>query len=699
MNHFCRKYIIAIALVLLAAVSRCPAQEAAASGCRFRETIWISTPGSIFVPGERVPFSLTLLEQDTYRHSELSRFARVELLDRDGNKLSVMTLALVNSMADGFFSLPGNLKSGVYYIRAYTNWMRNFPASDYPFVTLKVINPLEKNLRSEYISGTESRNTGTTPPVLVIDSDGTSRKISCSLPDSTKGRVRLLAHRSGTWYVFDIQDISHGNVTFSVPKVKLPEGLVQFTLLDASNRVVASRLWAESAPAIKVIDLSPDQPAYGLRSPVGIRMSLAGEPKTELPSGLQAFAVSIESLPPFVGALPGIPGWPANCQVPADSTAFSDWLGTHRYPDETATAFFTGGRIEPSGTGWSWSTDSLPEGIQYLPETRSVLLSGRVVSRKDGRPVPEVGIALSLLKTNEFNAVKTGSRGHFAFCLPAGTGKTEYALSFISLPDSAWAIEVFPEYDARPWNPQRHPFTVTATESAYATTRATELRIRSIFSNQPPDAPAAQPGPAQPFYYPPDRTVITDRFIELANVRELIYEVVPDVQVHRKGDQSFLEMYSSKPYARAYETLVLLDGIPVTDQAELLGLPSSRIRAVEVRNQLYVHGNYLFSGIIQFLSQKGDFAGIRLPRQTTFGTADQPVTNSDAAKGQEGSQTTAPVLDPVLFLLRTTQSMDPRIRFVTNDRYGEYGVRVSGFGPDGSWYSGSCRIGVAPPNL
>ena len=83
------------------------------------------------------------------------------------------------------------------------------------------------------------------------------------------------------------------------------------------------------------------------------------------------------------------------------------------------------------------------------------------------------------------------------------------------------------------------------------------------------------------FFHPPDFTIIVDDYIKLANVREIIYEVVPNVVLRKKNGKDYLKVYNDQSFAAGYETLVLLDGIPLKDQESVLKLSPDRIEKIE----------------------------------------------------------------------------------------------------------------------
>ena len=69
-----------------------------------------------------------------------------------GNPVSQQNLILEGSTVSGNLVLPSEAKSGWYYIRAYTNWMRNFNPDAFATVAIKVFNPGESEELNRFSS-------------------------------------------------------------------------------------------------------------------------------------------------------------------------------------------------------------------------------------------------------------------------------------------------------------------------------------------------------------------------------------------------------------------------------------------------------------------------------------------------------------------------------------------------------------------
>ncbi|MCG6189277.1 carboxypeptidase-like regulatory domain-containing protein [Maribellus maritimus] len=110
-----------------------------------KETAWLQTNRDIYLSGEDLYFKVNLLENDTYHPSALSKNIRLELTDVTGNSIIRKNFELENSEIFDKFLLPGNIKTGKYYLRAYSNWMRNFSEDGFSELELRVLNVKDAN--------------------------------------------------------------------------------------------------------------------------------------------------------------------------------------------------------------------------------------------------------------------------------------------------------------------------------------------------------------------------------------------------------------------------------------------------------------------------------------------------------------------------------------------------------------------------
>jgi len=105
------------------------------------EHVEIFTDRSIYGVGEKIHFS-TVCSKPEGIPAEWSKIMYAELIRWNGAKIASVKVPLVHGSGKGSLDVPASLETGVYYLRAYTKWMRNFSPYDYSYLTLRVVNPI-----------------------------------------------------------------------------------------------------------------------------------------------------------------------------------------------------------------------------------------------------------------------------------------------------------------------------------------------------------------------------------------------------------------------------------------------------------------------------------------------------------------------------------------------------------------------------
>src|SRR5664280_1684724 len=109
----------------------------------FKEEIFVRTDRDIYISGEQVCLKVYILNGLTGTPCNLSKVVYLELLDKNNFPLKQLKIKTDNSSGSSVFTLPDNISSGNYLIRAYTSWMQNFSADYFFYSTISVINPFE----------------------------------------------------------------------------------------------------------------------------------------------------------------------------------------------------------------------------------------------------------------------------------------------------------------------------------------------------------------------------------------------------------------------------------------------------------------------------------------------------------------------------------------------------------------------------
>jgi hypothetical protein len=95
-------------------------------------------------------------------------------------------------------------------------------------------------------------------------------------------------------------------------------------------------------------------------------------------------------------------------------------------------------------------------------------------------------------------------------------------------------------------------------------------------------------------------------------MQEVLDEFVSEIRVRTVKRQKLLSIMvktvEGTYYANGY-SLVMLDGVPVTDQSKILDYDPLLLHRIEIYTGLYSIGNVFYEGVANFITYKGDMTG------------------------------------------------------------------------------------------
>lgn len=109
-----------------------------------QEKIFAHTDKSFYVCGEVLWFKLYNADAYLNRPVTISKVAYVELLNNEQKPILQAKIELKDGTGNGSFTLPFSLNSGIYALRAYTNWMKNYGPDLFFETRLTVVNTLKR---------------------------------------------------------------------------------------------------------------------------------------------------------------------------------------------------------------------------------------------------------------------------------------------------------------------------------------------------------------------------------------------------------------------------------------------------------------------------------------------------------------------------------------------------------------------------
>jgi hypothetical protein len=106
------------------------------------ENIIIHTDRDIYLSGEKIWFKAYCLNDENTLENTLSNILYVELFNHSKGSIIKRKFKIVNGTAQGVMEIPKEFPSENYYLRAYTQFLKNYPPETYFTTSLSIINPL-----------------------------------------------------------------------------------------------------------------------------------------------------------------------------------------------------------------------------------------------------------------------------------------------------------------------------------------------------------------------------------------------------------------------------------------------------------------------------------------------------------------------------------------------------------------------------
>lgn len=741
------------------------------SQTNYRETVWLQISRDIYLAGEDISYNISLLENDTYKPSVLSKNIRIELIDENGKSIVKKNIELTATKASGIINIPANLNTGRYRVISYTNWMRNFAEDDFSSHPVRILNSNDANqdslllvnnrlvlnvspytdpnnplltkcsiyttdafnneisTRGIILSGpedtvmtfhTDYTGWGTSyyrtsdPDRFQIFARGFDREnidlnlvvkesklpstsmnekygyLNIDLTGVTPGETyKVLVHRLYSWSWFDTLQASDDKMVFRIPVRDLPSGISQCTILDSNNNILFKRLWSDYNKESSDIAIKMEATSVIMGGEHLFEYTTRAYSDNKTDNYLSLIADTYLPGSKINNYLPGLPGWPANYRIPSSREAFEAWIISNSYPDKVTKAFFMRNPEFPGSVSGDITN------IEYLPETRGGIFTGKIVNKNDLTPVNRKYIALSILNDNSFYSAVTDRYGRFVFTFPEEYGPRDYIMSFIEDYDPSWQVEIQDDYADFKMGGINSSASFTVEELEFLKNRLLNIKLKNVYyaGRAENKIVADTLSINDPFYGEAYINVRVEDYIRLPNLREVIFEVVPFVNIRLQKKKYIINVTGENVSPSEYPTLILFDGIAIYDYEDLLNLPPDRIKTIKAVNNFYIHGNAIFEGLIDIRSVNNDFGGLSMPQGTILSTFQLPQKEEYLPIiAEKPVDPGMPNIDDILIWKNLKPLSSGKESIYFNNNPGIYKISIYGFDASGKWHSGEVIV-------
>ncbi len=108
-----------------------------------QEKLFVHTDKTFYLAGETIWFKIYAVDESFHKPLDLSSVAYVEIISRETKAVLHTKISMKAGYGNGSITIPGSMSSGNYLLRAYTSWMKNFPADYFYEQRISISNTLK----------------------------------------------------------------------------------------------------------------------------------------------------------------------------------------------------------------------------------------------------------------------------------------------------------------------------------------------------------------------------------------------------------------------------------------------------------------------------------------------------------------------------------------------------------------------------
>jgi hypothetical protein len=210
-------------------------------------------------------------------------------------------------------------------------------------------------------------------------------------------------------------------------------------------------------------------------------------------------------------------------------------------------------------------------------------------------------------KESLFKVANTDNLGVFYFNIDREYDSQDAIIQVISNEHNDMQIEI---NEFKPINYQNldfYKFKITPEQKEYILNHSIYNQIENTYSTVKPNQPI-EIDSITPFFNSKEKTYLLDDFTRFPTLKETVVEIIPEVFVRQKKgiNQLHVKLYD-EDIESGLNTLVIVDGIMVQDQNELVLYNAAKIKKISVVSEQYLYGSEIFEGIVSIETFDGDY--------------------------------------------------------------------------------------------
>jgi len=599
----------------------------------YREKIFLHLDRKIYLSGEIIWFKGYCTDARYNIPSDVSKVMYVEVLNSQNQTILSDKIFLEKGKSHGTVYIPRSIQTGIYYIRAYTRWMTNFPPDYYFTDKIFIVNPfLPIETVHFYSDKSENYTIRFYTPNDIIET-GRETEIAFHAVNQNGNGVNLkgwVVNESGdtlselnTWkygyglfsFIPDSLNGKYEIITISSNGTRkenpLPFPVRNELLINNSgynNRMAENNEF--------YININTGKSIFSPREKVVLTIDTKNSVGKAIRSDL---SISVHKSDHQIGFnhsnifqyLNFSSFLPVSMLMPVDQFPFSEYKSDtlKRILDIMYSFYF-----DPDSVFSDFISNS---GETYtLPETRGLTLNGTVYNVQDGKPASGIKIYIAQPGKNaQIYVTRSVFNGRFQIQLFNQYGKNDIIVMPAENPDNYYII-LDNDFSRRYSNLSPDLFLPDEPTIGYIEKLMINMQISDAFGVNQILENDREKYDLPTIYGEPDESILLEDYIKLPAVEELFTELVKSVLIKRRRNNNF-ELQIIDPSTRfpvPGTPLLLLDGVPVLDiNPVIIYMDPVDIEKIEVVRYRYIQGSEAYQGIINIITKQANFHHFDLP--------------------------------------------------------------------------------------
>jgi hypothetical protein len=319
-----------------------------------------------------------------------------------------------------------------------------------------------------------------------------------------------------------------------------------------------------------------------------------------------------------------------------------------------------------------------------------ISLKGNLIDKSNGEGVKNTKVYLSVLSHNpQMHVTETDSAGEFSFNVNDVYDLVDIYLTCDASETIDYQINVRSPFKPTEQNNNRIEKYILKLDEANLKELYTNSQVENYFSNYTEEG--------KPFEHKKNPFNINDHieteyvkdYVGIKNILELFVELIPSCKIRKENDKFIFQVYNNGNLL-AGKPLVLVDNVPIFDNEKIINADISKLRKIEVINQVYILGKEQFNGVIMFSTSTNNFWGIEFSGNEIFVKYQAITSNYDTDYCGYKTKTKIPDYRTTLFWSpKLTLNKTGTFKFKTSERAGTYIIKAEGYTSAGKYISGT----------